>query len=279
VDVRPSPIAGQWYPDDARTLGAEVDCHLAAGRAVKADGAVVALIAPHAGHRYSGVVAGHAFAAVRGLTPEVVAVVGPMHYPLAGALLVSGHGAYGTPLGTVAIARETCRVLDDALRQELGAGLTPVRSDPEHSVEIELPFLQRALAEEWRLLPVMVRDQRREVARALGLALGRALRGRAALLVASTDLSHHHPQAVANRLDRELLGRVEAFDPDAVLRTAEEGAGEACGIGALAAVLWASRELGADRVRVLDYRTSGDVTGDMARVVGYAAGVVTRGTM
>jgi AmmeMemoRadiSam system protein B len=279
VDVRPSPIAGQWYSDDAGTLGVEVDRHLAAAGAIKADGAVVALIAPHAGHRYSGGVAGHAFAAARGLAPEVVAVVGPMHYPLEGALLVSGHGAFETPLGTVAIARETCRVLDDALRQELGAGLTPVRSDPEHSVEIELPFLQRALAEEWRLLPVMVRDQRREVARALGLALGRALRGRAALLVASTDLSHDHPQAVANRLDRELLGRVEAFDPDAVLRTAEEGAGEACGIGALAAVLWAARELGADRVRVLDYRTSGDVTGDLGRVVGYAAGVVTRGTI
>ena len=276
MDLRPSPIAGQWYPGDAPTLGAEVDSHLGAAGAVRADGAVVALLAPHAGYRYSGAVAGRAFAAAQGLAPEVVAIVGPMHYPHEGAVLISGHGAYQTPLGSVTIARETCRVLDDALRQELGAGLTPVRSDPEHSVEIELPFLQRALPEEWRLLPVMVSDQRREVARALGLALARALRGRAALLVASTDLSHYHPQMFANRLDRELLRRVEAFDPDAILRAVEEGAGEACGIGALAAVLWAARELGADRVRVLDYKTSGDVTGDVARVVGYAAGVVTR---
>jgi len=278
VDVRPSPIAGHWYPGDARTLGAEVDVHLAGAGAVKADGAIVALVAPHAGHRYSGAVAGHAFAVARGLRPEVVAVVGPMHYPLEGAVLTSGHGAYQTPLGPVAIAREACRVLDDAVRRELPGGLTPVRNDPEHSIEIELPFLQRVLPEEWRLLPVMVRDQRREVARALGLALAVALRDRAALLVASTDLSHYHPQAAANRLDRELLRRVEAFDPDAVLRAEQEGAGEACGIGALAAVLWAARELGADRVRVLDYATSGDVTGDLERVVGYAAGVVTRAT-
>ncbi len=275
MDLRPSPIAGQWYAGDARTLGAEVDSYLVAAGAVKADGDIVALIAPHAGYRYSGAVAGHAFAATRGITPEVVAVVGPMHYPLEGPVLISGHGAYQTPLGPVMIAREACRVLDDALRQELGAGLTPVKGDPEHSIEIELPFLQRVLPGEWRLLPVMVRDQRREVARALGLALARALRGRAALLVASTDLSHYHPQAVANRLDRELLRRVEAFDLDALLRAGDEGAGEACGIGALAAVLWAARELGADRVRVLDYATSGDVTGDMGRVVGYAAGVVT----
>src|SRR5207244_2740549 len=107
------------------------------------------------------------------LRPEVVAVVGPMHYPLEGAVLISGHGAYRTPLGPVTLARETCRLLDDALRQELGAGLTPVRGDPEHSVEIELPFLQRALAEEWRLVPVMVRDQRREVARARVRDVGR----------------------------------------------------------------------------------------------------------
>ena len=278
MDLRPSPIAGQWYTRDARALGAEVDGYLALAGIVKTDGDVVALVAPHAGHRYSGAVAGHAFAAARGLAPEVVAVVGPMHYPLEGTVLISGHGAYQTPLGPVTIAREACRVLDDAMRQELGAGLTPVRGDPEHSIEIELPFLQRVLPGEWRLLPVMVRDQRREVARALGRALARALRGRAALLVASTDLSHYHPQAVANRLDRELLRRMEAFDLDAVLHAEEEGTGQACGIGALAAVLWAAQELGADRVRVLDYATSGDVTGDTDRVVGYAAGVVTRGT-
>src|SRR5207247_2657260 len=165
VDLRPSPIAGQWYAGDARTLGAEVDSYLAAAGAVKADGDIVALIAPHAGYRYSGAVAGHAFAAARVIAPEVVAVVGPMHYPLEGPGLISGHSAYQTRLGRVMIGREACRVLDDALRQELGAGLTPVKGDPEHSIEIELPFLQRVLPGEWRLLPVMVRDQRREVAR------------------------------------------------------------------------------------------------------------------
>src|SRR3989442_4213869 len=118
----------------------------------------------------------------------------------------------------------------------------------------------------------MLRDQRRDVARALGLALARALRGHAALLVASTDLSHYHPQAIANRLDRELLRRVEGFDPDAGLRAQEEGAGEACGIGALAAVLSAARELGADRSRVLHYMTSADVKVAMDRAVGHTSG-------
>src|SRR2546428_2736963 len=121
-----------------------------------------------------------------------------MHYRLEGAVLISGHGAYRTPLGQVTLARGTCRVLDDALRQELGAGLTPVRRDPEHSVEIELPFLQRALAEEWRLVPVMLRDQRRDVARALRPALAPALRGHAAPPRAGTDPPHHPPPAIAH---------------------------------------------------------------------------------
>ncbi len=275
-DVRPSPIAGQWYPDDARALAVEVDRYLADAVPPDLAGALVAVVAPHAGHRYSGSVAGHAFAVARGLAPEIVAVVGPMHSPARGAVLTSAHDAYETPLGAVAVDADARRALDDALRNEGGAGLTPVRNDEEHSVEIELPFLQRALAGGWRLLPLMVRDQRREVARALGRALASVVRGRAALLVASTDLSHDYPQAQAGRLDRELLRRVEAFDPDAVLSAEAEGVGEACGIGALAAVLWAGRELGADCVRVLDYATSGDTSGDYARVVGYAAAVVTR---
>ncbi len=281
TDVRPSPIAGQWYPGDARTLAATVDGYLsAAAPGGEPGGAVVGIVAPHAGHRYSGPIAGHAFAAARGLAPSLVAVVGPMHHPARGAVLTSAHDAYETPLGAVTVDGEARRALQDAFARELGggpgAGLTPVRNDDEHSVEIELPFLQRALAGDWRLLPLMVRDQRREVARALGAALAGTLRGRAALMVASTDLSHYHPQAQAHRLDAELLRRVEAFDPDAVLRAAAEGVGEACGSGALAAVLWAARALGADRVRVLRYATSGDTSGDREQVVGYAAALVTR---
>lgn len=276
TDVRPSPIAGQWYVANARRLAATVDGYLATPPVPALDGAVVAVVAPHAGHRYSGAVAGRAFAATRGLAPSLVAVVGPMHRPARGTVLTSAHDAYETPLGAVAVDGEARRTLDETLAHELGVGLTPIRNDDEHSVEIELPFLQQALTGTWRLLPLMLREQRREVALALGGALARTLRGRPALLVASTDLSHYYPQAQAHRLDAELLSRVEAFDPDAVLLAGDEGVGEACGIGALAAVLWAARALGANRVQVLEYATSGDTSGDYERVVGYAAAVVTR---
>src|SRR5206468_2176712 len=108
----------------------------------------------------------------------------------------------------------------------------------------------------------------------LGHALAATLRGRPALLVVSSDLSHYRPQPVARKLDAELLRRIAAFDPQAVLAAEEQGAGSACGIGAIAAVLWAARDLGADRVDVLRYATSGDVTGDYEAVVGYGAAVI-----
>jgi AmmeMemoRadiSam system protein B len=148
----------------------------------------------------------------------------------------------------------------------------------EHSLEIELPFLQRCLAGPFRLLPIMLRDQSASVAQAVGRALAEVLRDRSALLVGSSDLSHFYPATTARRLDGEILARLEAFDPEALLRAEEEGVGFACGKGALAAVLWAAGDLGADVVRVLDYANSGDLTGDDDAVVGYGAAAIYRST-
>ncbi len=276
TDIRPSPIAGQWYPGEPRRLAESVDRYIQAAQLPELDGEVVAIMAPHAGHRYSGLVAGYAFAALCGLQPELVVVVSPMHHPYPPALLTTAHSAYETPLGVIPVDLDALHVLDDTLEQALGFRLAPVRRDPEHSLEIELPFLQRALAGEFRLLPVMVRDQSERVTRALGLALAQTLQGRSAILVASTDLSHFYPQAVAEKLDAEVLRCVAAFDPQGVLAAEEQGEGFACGRGALAAVLWAAQALGADTVKVLHHATSGDVTGDLTQVVGYGAAVVLR---
>ncbi len=276
IDIRPSPIAGQWYTGDPRRLAESVDRYIQAAQLPQLDGEVVAIMAPHAGHRYSGPVAGYAFAALCGLQPDLVVVVSPMHYPYPPALLTTAHSAYETPLGVIPVDLDALHVLDDKLEQALGFRLAPVRRDPEHSLEIELPFLQRALAGEFRLLPVMVRDQSEHVTHALGQALAQTLQGRRALLVASTDLSHFYPQAVADALDAEVLHSVAAFDPRGVLQAEEQGKGFACGRGALAAVLWAAQALGADTVKVLNHATSGDVTGDYTQVVGYGAAVILR---
>jgi AmmeMemoRadiSam system protein B len=233
------------------------------------------VIVPHAGHRYSGVVAGSAFRLMRGLAPEIVAVVSPMHNPAPGQVLTSGHDAYQTPLGDIPVDQEAVRMLSGAFQARTGFALYPLRNDREHSLEIELPFLQRTLGK-FRLLPVMILDQRESTAEALGLALGETLARRKALLVASSDLSHFFADAVARQLDAEMMRRVERFDPAAVIRAEDEEAASACGRAAIAAVLWASRALGADRVSTVAYANSGDVTGDKSSVVGYGSAAIWR---
>jgi AmmeMemoRadiSam system protein B len=279
LDIRPSPIAGTWYEADPATLARIVDGYLDDAQLPELDGEVLAVIAPHAGHQYSGAVAGYAFAALRGLGPKLVAVIAPMHHPYSQPLITSAHDAYSTPLGNVPIDKDAVRELDEILKSELGFGLSPVSNDPEHSLEIELPFLQRALGperSEWKLLPVMVRAQEPRVSEGLGKALAKVLANKNFALVASTDLSHFYNQKTALNYDRAMLNQIESFSPEGAFDLERAGKGFACGLGAFTAVLWASRALGADKVKVLRHATSGDVTGDYSSVVGYGAAAILK---
>ena len=277
LDVRPSPIAGTWYEGDPTILARIVDGYLDDAQLPELDGEVTAVIAPHAGHHYSGAVAGYAFAALHGRNPDLVAVVAPMHHPYSQPLITSAHDAYSTPLGDVPIDKNALGELDETLKSELDFGLSPVSNDPEHSLEIELPFLQRALKSKWKLLPVMVRAQEPLVSEGLGKVLARVLADKKFALVASTDLSHFYNQKTALNYDRAMLEQIESFSPEGAFDVERAGKGFACGLGAFTAVLWASRALGADKVKVLRHATSGDVTGDYSSVVGYGAAAILKG--
>jgi AmmeMemoRadiSam system protein B len=273
LDLRPSPIAGTWYEGNADALARAVDDYLNRAKLPALDGEVIGVIAPHAGHRYSGAVAGHAFAAVRSLRPELVAVISPFHNFAPYPLIATAHDAYATPLGNIEVDKLALRMVGS----RAGIPITPAYADKEHSLEIELPFLQRALTGGFKLLPIMIHTQEPEVAHKLGLALAETLKGKNALLVASTDLSHFYDQQTAERLDREMLRRFEAFDPESIFDAEQTGKAFACGHAAVAAVLWAAREFGANKVKVLHHATSGDVAGDYSSVVGYGAAAVLRG--
>lgn len=276
IDARPSPIAGQWYEGDPEALARTVDQHLEDARLPELDGDVLGVIAPHAGHRYSGDVAGYAFSALRGLRPELVVVVGPMHQPYTQPLLTTTHEAYSTPLGHVPVDRTMLNDLDVIAKSELGFGLTPVLKDTEHSLEIELPFLQRVFQHDWKLLPVMVRAHDERISEGLGKSLATVLRDKNFIFVASTDLSHFFKQEAALTYDRAMLGEIEAFNPAGAFDLESARKGFACGLGAFTAVLWACRRLGADKVKVLRHATSANVTGDYSSVVGYGAAAILK---
>jgi len=259
-------------------LAAEIDGYINSAEPVAIDGEIMAVVAPHAGYLYSGKTAGYAYRVLKGLSFQTAAVVSPLHSYYSAPLISSRHSAYGTPFGKIDIDRELLTQLDTVLQEKYSLHLELASHDAEHSLEIELPFLQKSLSAPFKLLPVMIRDQDLKTTRALGNSLAAVLGGKKQVMVASTDLSHYYPQPAARKLDQEMLRQIESFSPEGVLRAQSAGIGQACGAGAVAAVLFAAQKLGADAVRILNYSTSGDITGDFSSVVGYGAAVIYRRT-
>jgi AmmeMemoRadiSam system protein B len=268
-DVRRAAVAGTWYPGTAASLAAAIDRHLdnADRRATAVSGDLVALIAPHAGLVYSGPVAAHAYRLLRGRTFDVAVIVGPSHFVgFDGVAIYPGSG-FETPYGTASI--------DEACAHSLRAASAVVREHRaaharEHSLEMQLPFLAR-LAPTLPIVPLVMGYQTPDTAVALGDALAAVLRGRRALLVASTDLSHYHDAATAAALDRVVIECVTRFDAEGLQAALTRNPDHACGGGPTVAVMRAARLAGASDAVVLDYADSGDVSGDKSAVVGYLA--------
>jgi MEMO1 family protein len=270
--VRMSPIAGTWYPGDPASIAAEVDGYLAGVGGSALAGRLVALISPHAGLRYSGPVAAHAYAPLRGRTGLTAVLVGPSHHIRFDGVAVAAHGAFETPLGRVPIDEEIAGRLV-AHGGKIVDEMRPHRQ--EHSLEMQLPFLQHIVAGV-RIVPVLMGSQEREEVDMLARALVGALEGSDALLIASSDLSHYHPAPEANALDARVVEDVRRFDPEGLMDRLERSPGHACGGGAVVTVMKAARDRGADRATILEYGDSGDVAeGDKGRVVGYLAAALT----
>ncbi len=264
--ARPAAVAGSWYPGTASALAAALDGHLA--RTTRdVEGEMVALIAPHAGLMYSGPVAAHAYRLLQGRTFDAAVLVGPSHFVGFDGVAVSRAAGFETPFGVAAVDADLAGALMRA---------TPVVREHdaaharEHSLEMQLPFLQH-LAPSTPVVPLLMGYQTDATARALGAALASVLRGRRALLIASTDLSHYHDGATAARMDAVVVNHVERFDADGLQCTLDAQPDHACGGGPTVAVMRAARALGARDTVVLDYADSGDVSGDKTRVVGYMA--------
>jgi AmmeMemoRadiSam system protein B/AmmeMemoRadiSam system protein A len=271
-EVRKPAVAGSFYPGESKALSRQVGDYLSKAVKEEVSGEIVALVSPHAGYMYSGLVAAHAFKIVEAMKFEVVVVVAPSHRVSFKGASVYDRGGYETPLGVLPIEKELCQKLksESNLIQVL-----PQAHSQEHSLEVQLPFLQEALGK-FSLVPIVIGSQDYRSCDTVGKAIARAVKGKKALLVASTDLSHYHPYDRAVQLDRIILDDIQAFDAQKLSRDLESGKGEACGGGPVVAVMVAAKELGANRAKVLKYMNSGDVTGDRSGVVGYAAAVFFR---
>ncbi len=268
-DMRRSVIAGSWYPGDPGQLRSMIQGFLDKVAPQALDGELLGLVAPHAGYVYSGQVAAYAYALLAGRSFSRVLIVSPVHRMYPGRFAVTDKSGYETPLGSVSVDIEFVQAIERKVR------LNRVAQDMEHSLEIQLPFLQHLLGD-FRLTPIMMGEQDWESSAELGKAMAEAIGKERALLVASTDLSHFHRYSEAVRLDGLVLDRIAALDPEGLAAILANQEAEACGGGPVAAVMVAARALGANRATVLKYMNSGDVTGDHREVVGYAAAAFLR---
>jgi AmmeMemoRadiSam system protein B/AmmeMemoRadiSam system protein A len=273
--VRKPAVAGQFYTGDPVVLTKELTDFFNKAKKGPIPGKITALIAPHAGYMYSGQVAAYAFKLLEGLSFETVVVISPSHVAYFPGASVYNGGAYETPLGTIQVDTTLAAKITDenekVFLSDKGHGFVGMRG--EHSLEVELPFLQTVLGK-FKLVAIVVGDQDYGTCLALGQALAKSLKGENALIVASSDLSHFHPYQEAVRLDNVVIGHVNSFDPEGLYKDLSSGACEACGGGPIAATMIAAKGLGADKAKVLKYANSGDVTGDKSGVVGYMAAVM-----
>lgn len=263
--IRHSTIAGNWYPGTAKDLRRTVDGLLESAEAPLNQGReLLALFVPHAGYNYSGAVAAEAYRLLKGSDFTRVILLGPSHYRYLGPWTVTDFTHYQTPLGLVPLdGNQTEKLMQRS-------SMSSVRENQEHSLEMQLPFLQRVL-QEFSIVPILIGDHSLEVAKRLAAALNENIKDDTTLVIASSDLSHYHDAAIAERMDRRLLSRLEKLDAEGLAQDFEVGECEACGAGAILATMIYARQRQADGAEVLKYAHSEEVIGDYYGVVGYAA--------
>lgn len=266
--TRKPAVAGLFYPGSRSKLREAVNELLNQTSGTVATSQVFGLIAPHAGYMYSGDVAAEAFSQLKGIEPGTIVILSPSHRDYFRGVSVY-RGDYETPLGRIPMDQ-------DFVDELLGLASVVFESDlghrEEHGIEVELPFLQTVVTD-FQLVPLVMGTQDVETIETVGRALERMATEKKFLIVASSDLSHFHSQEEANKLDRQVIADVEAFDEKQLLSHIQSRKSEACGYGPIAVALKTVRSMGADRSSVLKYHTSGNVNGEFSEVVGYLSAV------
>jgi len=280
LKLRRAQVAGSFYPGTKTDLVSEIEScfthRLGPGRlptlAQVGERKLVALVCPHAGYMYSGPVAARSYfeLASDGKPAEIV-IIGPNHTGEGSGVSMMPDGVWETPLGQVEIDSETANEISEASNI---IDLDERAHVYEHSIEVQLPFLQYVLQTRFRFVPICMMMQDQETSAEVGRAVGKALQGKDALVIASSDMTHYEPADAARRKDQLAIDAILALDDARLQETVESHRISMCGHGPVASAIAASKLLNAKTARLLGYNTSGDITGDDSAVVGYLAAAI-----
>src|SRR5882762_6110579 len=272
--IRPPAVAGRFYPEDPSSLQEALDSLLSPSAQKKEAREKIlarACVVPHAGYKFSGSVAGEVFRRME--IPERVILLGPRHFPRGASAAILSEGAWRTPLGMASI--------DSPLARQIARACPLLREDKvahsaEHSLEVQLPFLQR-LVPSFSFVPIVMGPLAYEHIEELGHAIAEVIRAarEPILFVASSDMNHYESDAVTRAKDRKAIARILALDPRGLFDTVRKEAISMCGYGATVAMLTAVRRMGATRAELARYSNSSETNGDLQEVVGYAGIVIS----
>lgn len=279
--MRPPAVAGQFYEGTKSALVKQIEwCYTnrhGTGKLPKVRAGprrLVGLVSPHAGYMYSGPVAAHGFAKMaQDGKPDSVVIIGPNHSGTGSGVSIITSGKWVTPMGGTQIDKG----LGEAIKRNSDIiDIDEVAHAHEHSLEVQLPFLQHLFNGEFKIVPICMMLQDEQTSMEVGSAVAEASSGKDIVIVASTDFTHYEPQRSAAERDRKVIDRILAMDPAGVVRIVEEEGITMCGYGPVSAMLQAAKKLGAKKAELLKYATSGDTAGPMAQVVGYGSISVLR---
>jgi len=282
LKVRNPAYAGTFYEGNAQSLRAQIeDCfkHELGPKAlpIVADSklkSIIGLVCPHAGYMYSGPVAAHGYYYLaQDGRPDTIVIFGPNHTGAGSGIAIMREGTWRTPLGNVGV---DTALADSVVSESSIIDMDEVAHLREHSIEVQLPWLQYLYGSSFKFIPICLLMQDFESSREVGTAVAKALRNKNALVIASTDMTHYEPQKVAERKDKTVIDAALKLDEKALYSTVEANQVSMCGYGPVTATITAAKLLGTRNGKLLCYKTSGDAVGDYSAVVGYASLVFTR---
>jgi len=282
VKIRRPAQAGAFYSANKASLVTQIEeCflhRLGPGKLPqpqeRSERKIVSAVSPHAGYMFSGPVAAHLYSALASESiPDTVIILGPNHYGIGTGLSTMSEGSWTTPLGDVEIdsdlARQICK----------NSGMIDV--DPsahvnEHSVEVQLPFLQYVYGDRFKFVPISMMMQDIESSRNVGESIARGGEDRNILVIASSDMSHYVTQALAQKNDGLIASAISKLNEEELQRAVESQNISMCGYGPVSSAIVAAKLLKANSARVMSYQTSGDMTGDYSQVVGYLSASMSK---
>ena len=265
--MRKAVVAGYFYPDNKRDLIKEIEEKFSNKKfgpgSVSKERDVIGLIVPHAGYAYSGYVAAHAYARIS--SKKTFVIIGPNHTGFGGSVSVAPHDYWETPLGKVKVNLEFAKSI---VKNSEYATLDELAHMQEHSIEVQLPFLQYLFDNKFSIVSICLLDQRKEVAKDLAKAILAVKKD--FILIASSDFTHYESQEMVEKKDAMLIEAIKTLDLEEFYRVLRYYNISACGYGAIAVLMEVTRLL-RGKIKLVKHMTSGDVTGDYSAVVGYTA--------